>query len=268
MKKYITTAAALAAIITLSGCSFTNSTSSEGENSSNQSTSKTESKESKTYTADEFCALFNEDEDFARHHSDEKFTVKFTIAKKGDIGLSDIDFRSSVKSKEYGTEFLLTCKLDDKSLLSDLHKGDTITVTGSLFSFATSGIVLQDCTLDNVEKGDYKPTSVKIADHKISKDYKGAEVLVVTYEFYNGEETDEAFAYNFTDNAYQNGVECDDLVIGCDDVDAQTQLNKIQPGITYNVVVGYHISDRSDVSIKVKDWIGDEIHLEETISIS
>lgn len=225
-------------------------------------------KNEKIYTVDEFCALFNSENDYAKNHAGEKFTVIGAIRKNSFSSLGYIDFKSNIKSNEYNSEFKVSVKFADQSILADLNKGDEITVSGTLFSIATNGIVLQDCVLDSVKKDAFKVTSVKIVDHKISKDYKDADVLVVTYEFYNGELTDEAFIYNFTDTAYQNGVECDDLVVGCDEVDDQTQLNKIQPGITYNVVVGYHIKDKSDVLIKVKDWGGDEVHLEEIISLS
>ncbi len=263
-KKIALIAAILAFSSTLTGCF---PLSSDKPNSGEETNKSSEADTKKTYSIDEFCTLFNEEERFASKHGDESFTITGTIAKNDDVFLDSIDFKSSVKSTEYDNEFRVTCKFEDKSVIEDLHKGDTITVTGTLFSFATNGIVLEDCKLDNVEKGDYKPTSVKIADHKLSKDYKGEDILVVNYEFYNGEEADQAFAYNFTDTAYQNGVECNDTVIGCDDVDAQTQLDNIQPGITYTVKVGYHIKDKSDVTIKITPWIGDEVVLEETLKL-
>lgn len=264
MKKKIALMAAILALGgTLTGC-FPLSPS---EPNSGEEANKSNEVEKKQYTIDEFCTLFNEEERFASKHGDESFTVTGTIAKNDDIFMGSIDFESTVKSTTYDNEFKLTCKFDDESTIKDLHKGDKITVTGTLFSVATSGIILQDCKLDNVEKGDYKPTSVKITGHTLSKDYKGEDILVVNYEFYNGEETDQSFALNFTDTAYQNGVECNDTVIGCDEVDAQTQLDNIQPGITYTVKVGYQIKDKSDVTIKVKRWIGEEVVLEETLKV-
>lgn len=115
--------------------------------------------------------------------------------------------------------------------------------------------------------GDIAETSIKIKDHFLTKDYADADVLVVNYEFYNGEDSAKGFSFMFTDKAYQNGVECDSTVI-CDEVDTQTQLNEIQPGVTYTVSVGYHISDMSDVEIEVTDLFGSKEYLTETISLS
>lgn len=117
------------------------------------------------------------------------------------------------------------------------------------------------------ENAENKPTSVKIADYKLGKDFRDNDILIVTYEFYNGENKEKGFAYTFTDNAYQHGVELDDTVVGCDEVNAQTQFSAIKPGVTHNVVVGYHITDRSDVTIQLTEWIGDKIVLNETLKI-
>ncbi|MBD5128491.1 MAG: DUF5067 domain-containing protein [Ruminococcaceae bacterium] len=116
--------------------------------------------------------------------------------------------------------------------------------------------------------GEIAETSIKIANHSISKDFEGADVLVVNYEFYNGEDSAKGFSFMFTDKAFQNGVECDSTVIGCDEVDVQTQLNEIQPGVTYTVSVGYHIEDMSEVEIEVKDLFGTKDYLNEKISLS
>ena len=68
---------------------------------------------------------------------------------------------------------------------------------------------------------------------------------------------------------FQDGIECDSTVIGCDDIDSQEQLNDIQPGKTYTVTVGYHISDMSKpVDVVVTDLFGKETLLEESIDLS
>lgn len=118
----------------------------------------------------------------------------------------------------------------------------------------------------NTEK--IEETSIKIIGHKLSKDYKDQDVLVVDYEFYNGNDKPESFIFAFSDKAFQNGVECDDSVFGCDDVDSQSQMSDIQPGVTIKVSVGYHIKDTSDVSIIVQDFITDKEYLSETVSLT
>lgn len=52
-----------------------------------------------------------------------------------------------------------------------------------------------------------KKSTVKIAAANIVQDGDNT-ILVIDYEFYNGEDEAEAFMYNFSDKAYQNGIEC------------------------------------------------------------
>ncbi|MCH5205913.1 MAG: DUF5067 domain-containing protein [Oscillospiraceae bacterium] len=111
-------------------------------------------------------------------------------------------------------------------------------------------------------------TSVEVADFKISSDFKGDKVLVINYDFYNGENSAKAFIFLFNDKVFQNGIECDSAVIGCNDVDSQSQMNEIQPGVTYTVSIGYHISDMSDVEIQITDLFGKTEFLNEKLSIS
>lgn len=123
-------------------------------------------------------------------------------------------------------------------------------------------------TTTSITQPETNETTVKILSWSLSKDFADADVLVVNYEFYNGDNKSNAFAYMFTDTAYQGGVECDDLVVGCDEVDAQTQLDKIKPGVAYTVKVGYHIKDMSDVEVEVKSLFGNKEYLKETIKLS
>lgn len=89
----------------------------------------------------------------------------------------------------------------------------------------------------------------------LATDYKGDDILVVTYSFMHRKEKPIAFSLAASDTAYQNGVECDSTVIS-DYVDTQTQLDKVQPGVRYDVVVGYHLKDRtSDVKIEIYPYL-------------
>ncbi len=121
---------------------------------------------------------------------------------------------------------------------------------------------------DNSSSDEIGETSVKLVGHKLSTDYNGDNVLVVDYEFYNGEKEAKAFMFMFADKAFQNGIECDSTVIGCDDIDSQKQMNEIQPGVSYTVTIGYHISDMSDVEIEITGLFGGKTYLSETISLS
>lgn len=104
-------------------------------------------------------------------------------------------------------------------------------------------------------------TSIEVTGVHLSEDYKGDTVLIVDYKFTNGENSPKAFMYLFRAKAFQHGVECNDTVVGCDDeIDGSRWLNEVQPGVTYTVSMGYHISDFSDVEINVTDFMGNELY--------
>lgn len=105
----------------------------------------------KVYTVDDFCTLFNTEDDFASNHSNTVFKISATIVEKKDISYLSVNFDSRVKSVKWENEFRLTCKFKDRDDIKDLKEGDKITVSGKLFTFATTGIVLNDCELLSVD---------------------------------------------------------------------------------------------------------------------
>lgn len=175
--------------------------------------------------------------------------------------------------------------VDSQLLMNDIKPGVTYKVKKAyvLQDNTTANVIVRtlfgkdDLVNENIDLGGgagADPTvstaenSVKIVNHKLSTDYNGDEVLVVDYEFCNGEKEAKAFMFIFSDKAFQNGVECDSTVIGCDDIDSQKLMNEVQPGVTYTVSVGYHIADKSDVEIEVKSLFGSTTYLTETISLA
>ena len=103
----------------------------------------------------------------------------------------------------------------------------------------------------------------------LGKDYEDKDVLIIKYDFTNNSDEATSFTFACQDTVFQDGIECDSTVIGCDDIDSQAQLNDIQPGKTYTVTVGYHISDMSKpVDVVVTDLFGKETLLEESIDLS
>lgn len=107
----------------------------------------------------------------------------------------------------------------------------------------------------------------EIVSTSMSTDYEGKPVLVVEYNFTNNSEEATSFTFACQDKAFQNGVECDSSVIGCEDVDTQMQLNDIQPGTTYTLKVGYHAEAGSPVDIQITSMFGDKTYLEQTVEI-
>ena len=115
----------------------------------------------KVYTVDDFCTLFNTEDDFASNHSNSVFKISATIVEKKDISYLSVNFDSRVKSVKWENEYRLTCKFKDRDDIKDLKEGDKITVSGKLFTFATTGIVLNDCELLSVESIDAESSDIE-----------------------------------------------------------------------------------------------------------
>ena len=111
---------------------------------------------------------------------------------------------------------------------------------------------VEETDFDNSSSNSDKEISVKFKSGELSTDYKGDPILVVTYLFSHQKEEPTAFMYVVSDKAYQNGIECNDIVIS-DSVDSSTQMNKIKAGVEYEVIVGYKLNDTtSDVELVVE----------------
>ncbi len=103
---------------------------------------------SKTYTIDEFCSFFENDKDFAYNHGDLVFTISGSVENKW---YSSVEFNSSFESEKWNNNYTISCKFNGKEAIKDINEGATATISGSLFSLATSGIVLDDCTVVSFE---------------------------------------------------------------------------------------------------------------------
>lgn len=119
---------------------------------------------------------------------------------------------------------------------------------------------------DESSQSNSKGTSVSITDYHLSQNSSGETVLVVEYDFYNGEDEPKNFAWTVNDKCFQNGIECQEEYF-LDEVDVSKQTADIQPGITLNLSVAYKLSDTSDVNIVVTKLIGDDEFINETFSV-
>lgn len=119
---------------------------------------------------------------------------------------------------------------------------------------------------DEETKSDFE---FKINSASFGSDYEGKDVLIIEYDFTNNSDKAASFTFACQDTVFQDGIECDSTVVGCDEVDVQEQLNDIQPGKTYTLKVGYHISDKSKpVDVVITDILGINKLLEESIDLS
>ena len=113
--------------------------------------------------------------------------------------------------------------------------------------------------------------NVELLSTSISQDYEGKPVLVVEYNFTNNSDESASFMFSCQDKAFQNGIEFDNTVFGCDEIDSQQQLNEIQPGTTYALKIGYHLQDTTspvDIEVTSLDFIDEETLLKQTIELS
>ena len=118
---------------------------------------------------------------------------------------------------------------------------------------------------ESVSKPKYE---IKINKTFISQDYEQKPVLVVEYEWTNNSDKTVSFTFAVQDNVYQNGIECSSTVFGCNDVDAEQQLTKIQPGTTYTLNVAYMLQDsNADAEIVITDLFGTEELLKTTVKM-
>lgn len=108
-------------------------------------------------------------------------------------------------------------------------------------------------------------TSISITGHHLTTNSIGDNVLVVDYDFYNGEDEPISFSWTCTDQCFQNGVECSTFVL-VDEVDTHKQTADVQPGVTLSLSVAYKLEDMSDVNIIVKELIGDKEYINQTFS--
>lgn len=101
--------------------------------------------------------------------------------------------------------------------------------------------------------GDY---IVTIKDSRITTDYEGKDVLVVTYSFTNNSDDSEAMIYAVSDKLFQNGVELGDVwsSYGIDDFSMDNQSKEIKPGVTLDVQIAYELNDTTtDVNVELSD---------------
>lgn len=121
---------------------------------------------SKVYTIDEFCTRFENEDDFAHEHKDQTFTISGTVDNKMS---GTLYFESGFESEKWHTNYQITCRFEDKKLIEDITESANATISGKLFSFATSGIVLRDCTVVAFENPENSSSSDESSESSTSE---------------------------------------------------------------------------------------------------
>ncbi|MFR6313197.1 MAG: DUF5067 domain-containing protein [Ruminococcus sp.] len=139
--------------------------------------------------------------------------------------------------------------------------------TSAAESSAAEETEAEDITEAAAEETEFQ---VELLGTSVSQDYEGKPVLVVEYNFTNNSDEAQSFIFACQDKVFQNGIECDDTVIGCDDIDSQQQMNEIQPGTTYALKIGYHLQDTTspvDIEVTSLDFINEDTLLKQTVNL-
>lgn len=100
--------------------------------------------------------------------------------------------------------------------------------------------------------GDY---NIELKDSRITTDYDGDKILIVTYTFTNNSDEAECFAYSVTDKAFQDGIELGDVwsSYGIDGLSFDNKSKEIKPGKSLDVQCAYELNDETtDVEIEFK----------------
>ncbi|SCC78339.1 DUF5067 domain-containing protein [Bifidobacterium commune] len=105
-------------------------------------------------------------------------------------------------------------------------------------------------------EGDLGSAHVKIESAvRSGNDYNNAKTVLVTYQWTNNSDKNQAFGTLLSAKAFQNGQELDMAIYtqAPQGYDSQSYLAQLQPGAQGNVTVGYVLKDDSPVTVEVDD---------------
>lgn len=100
--------------------------------------------------------------------------------------------------------------------------------------------------------------SVDIKSARLTEDYEGKSVVVITYGFTNNSDDAASFYIAFSDKVYQDGVGLEKAYVldDSDPYDDGNQYKDIKTGATLDVEVAYVLNNsESDVVVEVKELI-------------
>ena len=122
---------------------------------------------------------------------------------------------------------------------------------------------------DKTNLGDY---NVEIKSSRLTEDYEGKKVIVVTYGFTNHSEDATSFMVAVTDEAFQNGIGLNEtlFVKDGDPYSSDNQMKDIKTGATIDVEVAYTLNDdTTPVEIEVSELISfDDAKITKTFEIA
>lgn len=152
------------------------------------------------------------------------------------------------------------------ALLASSEDAKTMTYEGGTISYEVSAlgsswtVELQQTSTTpsaapSTETAADSDFAVTIEGSSFANDYEGKPVIVVTFGFTNNSDQAENFMFSINAQAFQGGIELDDMAIGVDGVDSSLSMADIQPGVTVSVQQSFLLRDDSTVSVEVRELI-------------
>lgn len=121
---------------------------------------------------------------------------------------------------------------------------------------------------NNNRLGDYE---VEIKSARLTKDFEGKAVVVITYAFTNHGKDNASFSFALNDEVFQNGVGLNNAyILKDDDYSADNQTKEIKTGASLDVDVAYELNDSTtDVEVEVSELISfDDAKITKTFKIA
>lgn len=103
--------------------------------------------------------------------------------------------------------------------------------------------------------GDYE---VEIKSSRMTTDFEGKKVIVITYNYKNNSDSATAFDIALDYNAYQDGVELQKAYVlkDGDEYNSDNQSKQLKKGVALDVEVAYELNDETtEVETEVKELI-------------
>ncbi len=101
---------------------------------------------------------------------------------------------------------------------------------------------------------DYDDMHVKYLSHEITENMSGDMCIAIYYEFTNNSNENKMFDTEFSDKAFQDGVELDFSIFHVNDA-SKNSSREIQPGVTVTVASGFVLNNDGNVTLQVEPWI-------------
>lgn len=133
--------------------------------------------------------------------------------------------------------------------------GAETTSAESDINSVTQAVAETEAVKDN-ELGSYQ---VEIKNVRLTEDYEGKPVVVITYGFTNNAEEPTSFSLAFDETVYQNDIGLNGAYVlkNGDTYSSDNQTKEIKKGATLDVDVAYELNDtESEIVVEVEELFG------------